>query len=99
MDAIQRKELLHLRIEQANEEMQIVLAKMVEALFQTYQPEVIQEEQELSDAEIMAMPPPPSMRRRMTKEESNAELKEAMAECERGDFVTLEELEKDMATW
>jgi hypothetical protein len=99
MDAIQRKELLHLRIEQANEEMQIVLAKMVEVLFQTYQPEVITEEKEWTEEEIMAMPPPPSMRKRMTKEESNAELKEAMAECERGDFLTAEELEKDMATW
>jgi lipoate-protein ligase A len=63
MDAIERKELLHLRIEQANEEMQIVLAKMVEALFQTYQPEVIQEEKEWTDEEIMAIPPPPSMRK------------------------------------
>ena len=54
MDAIQRKELLHLRIEQANEEMQIVLSKMVEALFQTYQPEAIQEEKELTDAEFVA---------------------------------------------
>jgi hypothetical protein len=99
MDAIQRKELLHLRVEQANEEMQIVLAKMVEALFQTYQPEVIQEEKELTDAEIMAMPPPPSMRKPLTKEELNSELDEAIAECERGDFVTAEELEKEMATW
>jgi hypothetical protein len=99
MDAIQRKELLHLRIEQANEEMQIVLSKMVEALFQTYQPEAIQEEKEWTDEEIMAMPPPPSMRKRMTVEESNTELKEAIAECERGDFMTAEELEKDMATW
>lgn len=41
MDAIQRKERLHLRIEQANEDLQIVLDKMVEALFQTYQPEAI----------------------------------------------------------
>ena len=74
MDAIERKELLHLRIEQANEEMQIVLAKMVEALFQTYQPEVIQEEKEWTDEEIMAIPPPPSMRKPLTKEELNSEL-------------------------
>lgn len=99
MDAIQRKKLLHLRIEQANEEMQIVLSKMVEALFQTYQPEVIQKEKEWTDEEIMAMPPPPSMSKPLTKAELNAELDEAIAQCENGDFLTAEELEKEMATW
>jgi|GEM_PF-2660098 hypothetical protein len=44
MNATQRKKLLHLRIEQANEEMQIVLAEVVEVLFQTYQPEVMETE-------------------------------------------------------
>lgn len=98
MDAIQRKELLHLRIEQANEEMQIVLAKMVEALFQTYQPEVIQDAS-ISDEEIMSMPAPPSMSQRMTQEESIADLQEARDQFTRGEFLTAEELDKEAATW
>jgi hypothetical protein len=98
MDAIQRKELLHLRIEQANEEMQIVLAKMVEALFQTYQPEVIQEEKELTDKEISELPAPP-WAKPLTKEESLADLREGMAQYERGDYITIDEMEKEAATW
>jgi predicted transcriptional regulator len=35
----------------------------------------------------------------LTKEELNSELDEAIAECDRGDFVTAEELEKEMVTW
>jgi hypothetical protein len=97
MDAIQRKELLHLRIEQANEEMQIVLAKMVEVLFQTYQPEAI-EEKELTDEEISQLPAPP-WAKPLTKEESLADLREGMAEYERGDYITIDEMEKEGATW
>ena len=98
MDAIQRKELLHLRIEQANEEMQIVLSKMVEALFQTYQPEVVEEEKELTDDEISQLPTPP-WAKPLTKEESLADLREGMAEYARGDYITIDEMEKEAATW
>jgi hypothetical protein len=96
MDAIQRKELLHLRIEQANEEMQIVLAKMVEVLFQTYQPEVIESIAVEEEAAALA---PPSWAKPMTKAESLAELREANAEGERGEVVAIEELEKAMEAW
>jgi predicted transcriptional regulator len=90
MDAIQRKELLHLRIEQANEEMQIVLAKMVEVLFQTYQPEVI---------EATAIKSVPEWAKPMTAEESLADLREGVAEYHRGEYVSLEEASKEAATW
>ena len=99
MDASQRKELLHLRIEQANEEMQLVLSKMIEALFQAYQPDVLERPEKFSEKDVITLPPPASERRRMTMEESIAELKGAIAECERGDFMTAAELEKDMAKW
>ena len=90
MDAIQRKELLHLRIEQATEEMQIVLSKMVEALFQTYQPEVI---------EATATEPVPEWAKPMTAEESLADLREGVAEYHRGEYLTLEDSSKEAATW
>jgi hypothetical protein len=93
MDAIERKELLHLRIEQANEEMQIVLAKMVEALFQTYQPEVMEE------AAAAEKAPDYSSLKPMTRQEMKDELAEATADYERGDYVTLEEMKKEAASW
>jgi len=96
MDTNQRKELLHLRIEQANEEMQIVLSKMVEALFQTYQPEVI--EKEWADEEIMAIPAP-KWANKKTVENRNKDLLAADAECERGEFVTLESLQSELESW
>ena len=41
MDATTTKDLLHLRIEQADEKMLNVLSKVVESLFEAYQPEVL----------------------------------------------------------
>jgi hypothetical protein len=93
MDAIERKELLHLRIEQANEEMQIVLAKMVEALFQTYQPEVV------AEVAVVEKTPDYSSLTPMTRKEMTDELTESMACYERGDYMTLEESAKEAATW
>jgi cystathionine beta-lyase/cystathionine gamma-synthase len=93
MDAIQRKELLHLRIEQANEEMQIVLAKMVEVLFQTYQPEVIEEPTEQEKAVDY------SSLVRMTSKEMKAELEAGVAEYERGEYITAAESKAAAATW
>lgn len=94
MDAIQRKELLHLRIEQANEEMQIVLAKMVEALFQTYQPEVIQEGETEEEKTVDY-----SSLTRMTSAEMKAELEAGVAEYEKGEYITAAESKAAAATW
>lgn len=93
MDSIQRKELLHLRIEQANEEMQIVLSKMVEALFQTYQPEVIKEEVtkpalEMTTAEYEATLKP------MTKDELIARAEASNEDIAAGRIHSLEEVEE-----
>lgn len=99
MDAIQKKELLHLRIEQANEQMLDALAEMAEVLFKNWQPEVIEEtiEKEKTEAEMAAIYA--KHLKPMTREEMNSELREAMADYERGDYVTLEEMEKESATW
>lgn len=99
MDAIQKKELLHLRIEQANEQMLDALAEMAETLFKTWQPEVIQEaaDEEKTEAELAAVYA--KHLKPMTRQEMKDELTEAMADYERGDYVTLEEMKKESATW
>jgi hypothetical protein len=97
MDAIQRKELLHLRIEQANDQLLEVLAEMAETLFKTYQPEVIEEkelETESDDADFYAKHLKP-----MTREEMTNELAESMADYEKGNYITLEESAKEAASW
>ena len=96
MDAIQRKELLHLRIEQADEQMLAVLTELTETLFKTWQPEVV--EKEWTEAEIMAMPAP-KWANKKTVEERNKDLLAADAECERGEFVTLESLQTELESW
>lgn len=95
MGATALKDLLHLRIEQADEKLLAVLADLTESLFKSYQPEVLEEEMNQEEFDQLPMPE----YKRLTVEESNAELKEAMDECDRGDFLTGEELEKEIATW
>jgi predicted transcriptional regulator len=90
MDATQKKELLHLRIEQANEQMLDALAEMAEVLFKNWQPEVV------SQTEAAAVP---SWAKPLTAEESLADLREGLAEYEAGEYVTLEEAAKEAASW
>ena len=96
MDAIQRKELLHLRIEQANEEMQIVLSKMVEALFQTYQPEVIEEPLEKPTLEMAAAEYEATLKP-MTKAELVARAEAANEDIAAGRVHSLAEVDKMFA--
>lgn len=46
MEAIDQKELLHLRIEQANDKLLEALVAMTEGLFKVYQPEVLGEDKQ-----------------------------------------------------
>jgi len=89
------KERLHLSIEQADEKLLRVLNQFVETLFEEY---YAGEGKELSDEEIMALPAPP-WAKPLSKEESIADLREALAEYERGDYITLEELDKEAEAW
>lgn len=89
------KERLHLRIEQADEKVLRVLNQLAETLFAEYQSD---ESKPITDEQIMAIPPSPKWRK-MSREELRAELDEANAEYERGEYVTLEELEKESETW
>lgn len=87
MDAIQKKELLHLRIEQANEQMLDALAEMAETLFKTWQPEVVDtERQQRIDAYEASLKP-------MTKEELVERAKASDEDIKAGRIHTLEEVD------
>lgn len=91
----QIKERLHLRIEQADEKLLSVLDQFTETLFAAYHSE---DTQVITDEQIMAIPPSPTWRK-LSKEELRTELDEANAEYERGEYITLDELEKESETW
>jgi len=86
------KEVLHLRIEQGDERMLRVIYAVTDALDATTEGE------EITDEMIMAIPPSPDWKP-MTKAELKAELDEAKAQIERGEFITIDELEKEMQEW
>ena len=90
MNATATKDLLHLRIEQADEKLLAVLAELTESLFRSYQPEVV----EAAETEAA-----PNWAKPLTAEESLADLREGLAEYEAGEYVTLEEASKEAATW
>jgi len=97
MDATTAKELLHLRIEQADEKMLNVLSKVVESLFEVYQPEVLDGQPFVADSEEEAekMAAYEATLKPMSKQELLSEIREGLADYERGDYVTLEEMERE----
>jgi TRAP-type C4-dicarboxylate transport system substrate-binding protein len=71
------------------------LLKAIHALTQTY----IQELEEAAlEAEIMSIPPDPSLRQ-LTVEEMEERLAKSEAQFETGEYMTLEELRKESETW
>ncbi len=88
------KEVLHLRIEQGDENFLQIMYALAEAYFKTHSLPVDSRE----EAEIMAIPPSPAWKP-LTKQELVAEIEEADAEIERGEFYTTEDLERDMEQW
>lgn len=91
MGAEQIKEILHLRIEEADESFLRILHAMTEAYKQ-------EQEAAALEAEIMSIPPNPDWKP-MTQEEMMAHLEESEAQIERGEYVTLEELRKESEQW
>ena len=89
------KERLHLRIEQADDKLLRVLDQFAETLFAEYHSD---ESNPITDEQIMAIPPS-SKWRKISREELQTELDEANAEYERGEYITLEELEKESDRW
>ena len=93
MGVDQIKERLHLRIEQADEQVLQVLAEMAESLFKTYQPQMLEQTKaDLSNDYTEHLRP-------LTREEMTTEIETSMADYERGDYITLEESSKDAASW
>ena len=86
MDTAQIRERLHLRIEQADERLLTVLAEMAETLFKAYQPQAVP-----SNYEKHMKP--------LTRQELTSEIETSMAECERGEYLTLEESSKEATAW
>ena len=89
-----RTDLLQ-QIEQADEKLLRVISSVLEVIKSEY---AQQDDAELSDAEITALPAPP-WAIKQTVADRNQELVEADEACERGDFVTLEDLQKEAASW
>lgn len=89
------KERLHLRIEQADEQLLQVLAEMTESLFKTYQPEALEEEE--AEAEVSAFYA--KHLRPLTREEMTSEIEQSMTDYERGDYLSLDDSSKDAASW
>ena len=99
MDAMATKDLLHLRIEQADEKLLAVLAEMTESLFRSYQPEVVEEvayEPE-SEEEASKMAAYEATLKPMSKAEFYADINESIAEYHRGEAVPIEEVESEAA--
>ena len=87
----QIKETVHLRIEQADERLLRVMHAMTEAY-------AAPSEALISDEMIMAIPLSPTWKP-MTKAELRNEIEEADAEFERGKYISVEDLEKEMEQW
>ncbi len=85
------KQQLHLRIEQADTKMLRILTEFTETLFAEYH---IDAGQELSEEDVMALPAPP-WAKPLTKEESLADIREGIAEYQRGEYVTLDDIDKE----
>ncbi len=93
MDATTTKDLLHLRIEQADEKLLAVLAEVTESLFRSYQPEAV----EVTDPEhkligYQAGEP-------LTTDELRAKINRAEDQIDRGEYLSPEELEKEAEGW
>ena len=93
MGAEQIKEILHLRIEQADESFLRILHAMTEA----YAHEHLEESQ-ITDEMIMAVPANPSLKQ-LTEKELIARLEESSAQAQNGDYITIDELEKEIKEW
>ena len=86
MNATQIRNRLHLRIEQADEQVLTVLSEMTESLFKMYQPQA-------------EAPNPNQQFHPMTRRELTSEIEASMAEYERGNCISLEESSQEAASW
>ncbi|MEN0006164.1 MAG: hypothetical protein AAF798_18580 [Bacteroidota bacterium] len=93
MGAAELRTQIHHQLEKVQDER---FLKVIHSMLDTYMEG--QEEEEIGRI-IESMPPPPGLEMPETKEELMAELDEANAQIERGEYITLEDLEKEMEQW
>ncbi|MBK6621989.1 MAG: hypothetical protein IPG32_14370 [Saprospirales bacterium] len=91
MSTQQIKEALHHRIEQFDERFLRLLYVMAETWIK-------EQEDAAVEAEIAAIPPNPDWKP-LTEEDLMARLEESSAQFKRGEYVTIDELEKEMKEW
>ena len=92
MNAIATKDLLHLRIEQADEQLLAVLAEVTESLFRSYQPEVMET---LEKGEPIGY----QAGEALSTDELRDKITKAENQIDRGEYLTPEELEKEAEAW
>ena len=85
MSTEQIREVLHLRIEQADERLLSVLSEITESLFKSYQPEALEENRQQRIAAYEAGLKP------ITKEELVARAEESNRAIEAGEHVAIED--------
>ena len=95
MGADSLKERLHLRIEQADSKMLRVLDLFTETLFAEY---YTKESIGLNDEQVIASSPP-VWAKPLSKEESLSDIKEGLEEYHRGEYITLDEIDKEAQAW
>ena len=86
---------LILRIEQADEKLLRVITSVVDAVESEYASDDMTE----WPSEAVEAMTKPTWAKPITEDELGQRLANASAEIERGEFVTLEELEKEVETW
>lgn len=94
MSLAQIREELHQRIDLADER----LLRMVYVMTEAY----LEDEEEEDDpelAEIIAKYDHSGPWKQMTEEELKEDLKESIAEIRRGEYISLEDLKKEMEEW
>lgn len=93
MSLAQIREELHQRIDIADER----LLRMVYVMTEAYLEEEEEEDAEL--AQIIAKHDESGPWKQMTEEELMEDLKESIAEIRRGEYISLEDLKKEMEEW
>ncbi len=88
MDATIAKDRLHLRIEQANDQVLAVLAEVTEALFRTWQPEGIQRAPQLYQAA-----------KAVSAKDLERIVGTSESQTDEGDYYTPEALQTETGSW
>lgn len=91
MTATELRANLLQQIEQADEKLLRVISSVLEAVKVEYVGEEVTEEEAEANYAKHLKP--------MTREEMTNELRESMADYERGNYITLEESAKEAASW